>query len=83
VILEGWLVPAAPAREAGRALAGDGYRPRPVACRLGFGQLVIEVTPTAVAACATPPGVRARVRGWMSDGTLRLDSAANLERLGD
>lgn len=83
VILEGWVVPAAPPREAGRAFAGDGYRPRPVACRLGFGQLVIEVAPTAVAACATPPGVRARVRGWLSDGRLRLDSAANLQRLGD
>ena len=83
LILEGWIVPAAPPRQAGRAFAGDGYRPRPVACRLGFGQIVIEAAPTAVAACATPPGIRARVRGWVSDGVMRLDSAANLERLGE
>lgn len=78
VILEGLVVPAAPARIA---VNDDGRQPRPTACRLGFGQIIVEVAPSAQSACTIPPGSPARLRGWVSNGTLRLESAANLEVL--
>lgn len=77
-IAEGWLVPAAQPSEKEGEKRGEG---RSVACFLAVGRIMLELGPGAAQRCATPPGSRVRVRGYLRDGLIRIDSAPNLEIL--
>jgi endonuclease YncB( thermonuclease family) len=56
-------------------------RDTPPACRLRVGGLAIAIAPGAERLCATPDGSPVRVRGYVRDGEMAVETPGNLEIL--